>query len=105
MGSEHLHCTRPPSEPDAEFDARFTASEQHVGSIVSDLVEIAAHLRFVLGTAIALDLALRRQGADQDIDLADCLRFGVIGSTAQQLRRTVGLIRRLGGTVPEALDE
>lgn len=105
MGSEHLHCTRPPSESDAEFDARFTASEQHVGSIVSDLVEIAAHLRFVTGMAIALDLALRRQGADHDIDLADCLRWGLVSSTERELRRTIELIRRLGGTVPEALDE
>jgi hypothetical protein len=104
MDPQRQHCTRPASESDAQFEEVNIASEPDDGAIVSDVIALAAHLQFISGIALALDLALRTQNADQDVDLANCLRFGVINSTHRELERARGLIRRLGRAVPELLE-
>jgi hypothetical protein len=71
--------------------------------MVREVTALAAGLRFIFGTALAVDLALRKQNADQDIDLADCLRFGVVNPAALQMERAESLVKRLGGTLPEVL--
>ncbi len=106
MESEMSHSTHSASVLDAVLGAhhtvsRATSQEDRV-SIVSDLVAISAHLQFVAGVAVALDLALRRQNAERDMELADCLRFGVIDSTARELERVRRLVEDLGGTLPAA---
>jgi hypothetical protein len=103
MDPQHQHCTRPAPESDAESQGINTASGPDDGTIVSDVIALAVHLQFISGIAVALDLALRTQNADQDIDLANCLRFGVINSTGRELERARKLIERLGGLVPESL--
>lgn len=45
-------------------------------------------LRVMFGTAITAELALRRQGAERDVEIADCLRAGVsepLGRAIEQL--------------------
>ncbi len=45
-------------------------------------------LRVVFGTVITAELALRQQGAERDIEIADCLRAGVsepLGGAIEQL--------------------
>jgi hypothetical protein len=103
MDPQRQHCTRPPSNSDADFEEPGTASEPDDGTIVSDVIALAAHLKFIYGVAVGLDLALRMQCADHDVDLADCLRFGVINSTDRELERARKLIRRLRGSLPESL--
>ncbi len=106
MDSERSHSAFSASGSDAGFDAHYarsrTESEAQGGSVLSDLAAIAAHLQFVAGIAVALDLALRQQNAERDHELADCLRFGVIDSTARELERTRKLLEQLGGTSPMA---
>ena len=45
-------------------------------------------LRAMFGTVITAELALRQQGAERDIEIADCLRAGVsepLGGAIEQL--------------------
>ena len=48
---------------------------------------VVARLRTVFGTAVTAELALRAQGAERDIEIADCLRDGVSVPLAAQLDR------------------
>ena len=48
---------------------------------------VVARLRTVFGTAVTAELALRAQGAERDIEIADCLREGVSVPLAAQLER------------------
>ncbi len=70
MDSERSHSTFSASVSDAGLDAHYarsrTDSEAQAASVLSDLVAIAAHLQFVAGIAVALDLALRQQNAERD---------------------------------------
>lgn len=52
-----------------------------------DLNFFVARLRTVFGTAVTAELALRAQGAERDIEIADCLREGVSVPLAAQLER------------------
>lgn len=109
MGSQRPHSTRPRVKSDAGQKAanrsklhgrkggRSRTVDPHV---VSELVSLAAHLRFIFGTALAVEMALRKQNADQDVDLAYSLRFGVINPAAAEMERAESLIRRLGGQLP-----
>ena len=48
---------------------------------------VVARLRTVFGTAVTTELALRAQGAERDVEIADCLREGVSVPLAAQLDR------------------
>jgi hypothetical protein len=60
-------------------------------------------LRTIYGTALATELALRKQNAEQDIDLAQCLRSNVCGLVIELEEQIQGIVQRLGGEVPEPL--
>lgn len=49
-------------------------------------------LRMVYGTALTAELALRHQAAEQDSEVADCLRVGVCDPIADQVRELEDLI-------------
>lgn len=50
------------------------------------LILVAPRLRGIYGAAITAELALRRQDAEQDPEIADCLRDGVCDPIADQIR-------------------
>jgi len=51
-------------------------------------------LRVMFGTAITAELALRQQGAERDIEIADCLRAGVSEPLAGVIEQLAVLGRR-----------
>ncbi len=55
------------------------------------LADITRHLRVISAIAITTHIALRTQNCEQDADIAECLRHGVVDALATQIER----IRRL----------
>ena len=111
MGSQRPHSTRPPSTsaPVPKNGIRSKAPQpptdrnrRNQSQAVAELAEIAASLRFISGTALAVEKALRQQKAEHDVDLADCLRFGVVDPATLQMERAESLVKRLGGRLPRA---
>jgi hypothetical protein len=47
---------------------------------------LVPRLRGIYGAAVTAELALRRQDAEQDPEIADCLRDGVCDPIADQIR-------------------
>jgi hypothetical protein len=67
------------------------------------LVWLALRLKIVYGTALAVELGLRKQDAEQDADLAECLRGGVCDPIAEHARTVESIVKGLGGEIPESL--
>ena len=69
-----------------------------------DLNFVVARLCTVFGTAVTAELALRAQGAERDIEIADCLREGVSVPLAAQLERLSRMVKHgqrvAAGSVP-----
>jgi hypothetical protein len=59
---------------------------------------VMARLRAIYGTAVTAELALRQQAAEQNPEVADCLRTCVCDPIADQIRALEGAI----GHSPEA---
>lgn len=55
---------------------------------------VVARLRVVFGTAVTAELALRAQGAERDLEIADCLREGVSVPLVAQMERLNRLAER-----------
>jgi hypothetical protein len=112
MDPERPHSTRALAENDSKsktedrsrpIDERSQPSGSADPKTLRELIALAVGLKFIFGTAVAVDLALRKQNADQDVELADCLRYGVANPAALQMERAESLVKRLGGTLPRAL--
>ena len=73
------------------------------GELLTQLIRLAIQIRGIYGTALAAQLALRRQAADHDVEIADCLRQGVCNPMTEQAQRLELIIEGLGGEVPEPL--
>lgn len=65
------------------------------------LTWLALRLKTIYGTALAVELALRKQNAEQDVDLAECLRAGVCDFIADQAGRVRTIVNGLGEEIPE----
>jgi len=65
-----------------------------------ELEQIGVGLRFVYSTSLAVQLALRRQNADQDSELADCLRSGVCDPVSNLAQMAQAILQRIGGSAP-----
>ena len=59
------------------------------------LTLLALRLRVIYGTAVSAELALRRQAAEHDPEIADCLRAGVCDAIADQIRDVQDVVHRL----------
>ena len=55
---------------------------------------IAIGLRAIYATAVAAQLALRCQGAEQDLEIADALRAGVCDALGERLRELGDIMLR-----------
>ena len=59
---------------------------------------VIPRLRAIYGTAVTAELALRQEAAEQNLEVADCLRAGVCDPIADQIRALEEVI----GDWPEA---
>lgn len=94
------------TRPDNATNPRTPASKGRVQSSRSDmqrrLAWLASKLRVIYGTALAVELALRKQNAERDIDIAECLRAGVCDVIADQEQAIRSLLVECGAP-PESL--
>ena len=67
------------------------------------LICLALRFKAIYGTALAVELALRKQNAEQDADIAECLRAGVRDAIAEQDCIVRSLVAEMGGELPEPL--
>lgn len=58
---------------------------------------LALRLEVIHRTALAVEMALRYQNADEDTELADCLRHGVCVPIWDQSQKAHALAKQLGG--------
>jgi hypothetical protein len=72
-------------------------------ALADDLAAIAFRLKIVYGTTLATEFALRKQDAEQDVDLALCLRANVCEPIALLREQIQLIVKRLGGDVPALL--
>ena len=82
--SDSEPLTRRSKRPEARLPKALR--RRHVDAC-GNLNFVVARLRTVFGTAVTAELALRAQGAERDIEIADCLREGVSVPLAAQLER------------------
>jgi hypothetical protein len=61
---------------------------------------LVRRFRTIYGTALTAELALRHQAAEQDSEVADCLRGGVCDPIADQVRELEDLILQFCTTTP-----
>jgi len=59
-----------------------------------ELSILVPRLRAIYGTTITAELALRQQAAEQDPEVADCLRVGVCDPIADQVQALEGIVER-----------
>ena len=100
-----LSGSRPLTRPSKRSKARAPeALGRRHADACGNLNFVVARLRTVFGTAVTAELALRAQGAERDIEIADCLREGVSVPLAAQLERLVRIAEHeqqaAAGSVP-----
>jgi hypothetical protein len=74
---------RRPSPIESPQKARDRAGKGGAGR----LELLVLRLRVIFGIAITTELALRQQGAERDVEIADCLRAGVSEPLAGEIER------------------
>jgi hypothetical protein len=60
-------------------------------------------LKVIYGTALSVELALRKQDAEQDVDIAECLRAGVCNPISDQVESMRSIVEKFGAGLPEPL--
>jgi hypothetical protein len=92
----------PSSRPHGRVGAVSETSYLSIRSVegLRQLSILARRLRTIYGVAIAAEGALRHQSAEQDVEIADCLRVGVCDPVADQARDLEALIKRNRVTPP-----
>ena len=82
-------------------------SDSNAGSLVCSVEQfrrlslLLRRLRTIYGTALTAELALRHQAAEQDSEVADCLRVGVCDPIADQVRELEDLVLQFCTPMPE----
>jgi hypothetical protein len=56
-----------------------------------------------LFTKPGVELALRKQDAEQDVDIAECVRAGVCNPIADQAESMRSIVEKFGADLPEPL--
>ena len=67
--------------------------------MIAPLTGIANRLTYIRATAVTVELALRAQNGDQDVDIAACMRAGVCDALDDQFTRLKAIIESLGGSL------
>lgn len=60
-----------------------------------DLTALRLRLRGIYGTAITAELALRQQAAEQDAEIADCIREGFCNLLFDEIHKLEAMTRHL----------
>lgn len=96
--SPRLRRSRPPRQsgsavagPKSDPPAPSVEQLQQLGLLVP-------RLQAIYGTAVTAELALRQQAAEQDTEVADCLRVGVCDPIADQIRELEDLVAQFRKT-------
>ncbi len=76
---------------------------EQASDLLRGLVMVALRLKVIYGTALSVELALRKQDAEQDVDIAECLRAGVCNPVAEQAESMRSIVERFGAQLPEPL--
>jgi hypothetical protein len=66
----------------------------------SQLAEITRRLKVIGAVAITTEVALRTQNCEQDADIAECLRHGVVDALTTQIERMSRLSASVAGYAP-----
>ena len=64
--------------------------------VATELAALSMGLRAIYATAVATQLALRCQAAEQDLEIADALRAGVCDALGDRLDELGAIIMRCG---------
>jgi len=99
MDSRHRgHSTR--TRPKQARKSRPDPTPNERGnSLIAPLTGIANRLTYIRATAVTVELALRAQNGDQDVDIAACMRAGVCDALDDQFTRLKAIIESLGGSL------
>lgn len=98
---------RPAGHSPARSSDRRRRKPVHAGSRPAVPVEplrqltiLTRRLRAIYGTAVTTELALRQQAADEDLEIADCLRVGVCDPIDEQIHQLEAIIGNLQAASP-----
>jgi hypothetical protein len=64
------------------------------------LAEIIRRLKVIGSLAVTAEVALRRQNCEQDADIAECVRHGVVDALTAQIERLSQFSAPFGGDAP-----
>lgn len=92
----------PRSRGDPGASVRIVPTEQ-ASDVVRGLVMVALRFKVIYGTALSVELALRKQDAEQDVDIAECLRAGVCNPISDQAECMRSIVEKFGAALPEPL--
>lgn len=73
----------------------------HSGEGLRHLSAFVRRLQTIYGIAVTAEAALRHQAADQDVEIADCLRAGVCDPVADQARDLEVFVEHCGAKAPK----
>ena len=91
-GSTRLRRSVLPHRPSAAMPGRTAGSVECSVAQFRRLSLLLRRFRTIYGMALTAELALRHQAAEQDSEVADCLRAGVCGPIADQVHELEDLI-------------
>jgi len=74
---------------------------EKASDVVRQIITVAQRLKVIYGIALSAELALRKQDAEQDVDIAECLRSGVSNPIAEQAENMRSLVEKFGAQLPE----
>ena len=91
-------CSSPVRQSEPCDGPGFRSSSSPLGAErFRQLSSVIPCLRAIYGIAITAELALRHQAAEQDLEVADCLRAGACDPIADQIRALEEFIGHLPG--------
>lgn len=91
-----------PDRPDVAVGAMDAGSPVCSAEQLRRLSLLLRRLRTIYGVALTAELGLRHQAAEQDAEVADCLRVGVCDPIADQVRELEDLILHFCTAMPRA---
>jgi hypothetical protein len=71
-------------------------------SLQDSLADITRRLKVIEAVAVTAQAALRVQDCEQDVDIADCLRHGLVDTLTTQIERMSRLCASMAGTRHES---
>lgn len=99
-GSTRSRRSMLPHRPDAAVTGSKAGAMVCSAAHFRRLSLLLRRFRTIYGTALTAELALRHQAAEQDSEVADCLRVGVCDPIADQVHELEDLILQFCAAIP-----